>query len=232
MLYLRSFNRFILIGLALLGLSVSTGASAKTFLVEFQTSQTPEFTSDPFWPISTPPGTTLFDFTIEATPSHGLVTDDPATLLIESDLGLPNSVSDLNLYNWGEFGQHDDVSVGTPSSQSFISILDGEPPAGQSRDGNVDHALGFFGFFAPDVLAPAIYPPPVHYILEFFNITSDPGDDFIHVDTGDGTFPLIQGDLIISDITAIPAVPVPAAVWLFSTALVGFIGMSRRRKVA
>jgi hypothetical protein len=28
------------------------------------------------------------------------------------------------------------------------------------------------------------------------------------------------------------AVPVPAAVWLFGTALIGFIGMSRRRKVA
>jgi len=30
----------------------------------------------------------------------------------------------------------------------------------------------------------------------------------------------------------IPAVPVPAAFWLFGTALVGFIGMSRRTKVA
>ena len=29
-----------------------------------------------------------------------------------------------------------------------------------------------------------------------------------------------------------PAVPVPAAVWLFGTALIGFIGVSRRRKVA
>ncbi len=28
------------------------------------------------------------------------------------------------------------------------------------------------------------------------------------------------------------AVPVPAAVWLFGTALIGFVGMSRRRKVA
>ena len=30
---------------------------------------------------------------------------------------------------------------------------------------------------------------------------------------------------------SVPAVPVPAAVWLFGTALVGFIGVSRRRKV-
>jgi hypothetical protein len=27
-------------------------------------------------------------------------------------------------------------------------------------------------------------------------------------------------------------VPVPAAIWLFGTALIGFVGMSRRRKVA
>jgi hypothetical protein len=31
---------------------------------------------------------------------------------------------------------------------------------------------------------------------------------------------------------SIPAVPVPAAFWLFGTALIGFIGISRRRKVA
>ena len=29
-----------------------------------------------------------------------------------------------------------------------------------------------------------------------------------------------------------PAVPIPAAVWLFGTALIGFVGMSRRTKVA
>lgn len=30
----------------------------------------------------------------------------------------------------------------------------------------------------------------------------------------------------------VPAVPVPAAVWLFGTALIGFVGMSRRRKIS
>jgi hypothetical protein len=33
-------------------------------------------------------------------------------------------------------------------------------------------------------------------------------------------------------VEVVSAVPVPAAVWLFGTALIGFVGMSRRRKVA
>ena len=33
------------------------------------------------------------------------------------------------------------------------------------------------------------------------------------------------------DPDSIPEVPVPAAIWLFGTALIGFIGLSRRRKV-
>lgn len=32
--------------------------------------------------------------------------------------------------------------------------------------------------------------------------------------------------------STVPPVPVPAAVWLFGTALIGFVGLSRRRKVA
>ena len=38
-----------------------------------------------------------------------------------------------------------------------------------------------------------------------------------------------EGDRIPGNI---PAVPVPAAFWLFGTALIGFIGMSRRTKVS
>ena len=41
-------------------------------------------------------------------------------------------------------------------------------------------------------------------------------------------------EIFIDDlkVTSISGVPVPAAVWLFGTALIGFVGMSRRRKVA
>jgi hypothetical protein len=39
-------------------------------------------------------------------------------------------------------------------------------------------------------------------------------------------------DLVFAQFTPASAVPVPAAVWLFGTALIGFIGISRRTKVA
>jgi len=43
-----------------------------------------------------------------------------------------------------------------------------------------------------------------------------------------------NGEALIGavEISDIPAIPVPAAFWLFGTALVGFVGMSRRRKIA
>jgi hypothetical protein len=39
-------------------------------------------------------------------------------------------------------------------------------------------------------------------------------------------------DSLTLNVGSLNPVPVPAAVWLFGTALIGFIGMSRRRKVA
>ena len=55
--------------------------------------------------------------------------------------------------------------------------------------------------------------------------------------TGNQTgFPFGEADIdavgAISSAPPVSAVPVPAAFWLFGTALVGFIGVSRRRKVA
>jgi hypothetical protein len=42
----------------------------------------------------------------------------------------------------------------------------------------------------------------------------------------------LAGRGVIDPGTGISPVPVPAAVWLFGTALIGFVGVSRRRKVA
>ena len=40
----------------------------------------------------------------------------------------------------------------------------------------------------------------------------------------------IQSDLVLSDISsAVPAVPLPAAVWLFGTALIGLVGFGKRK---
>ena len=48
-----------------------------------------------------------------------------------------------------------------------------------------------------------------------------------------GTEPVWLDDINMQLHTApVSAVPIPAAVWLFGTALIGFVGMSRRRKVA
>jgi len=70
--------------------------------------------------------------------------------------------------------------------------------------------------------------------LDFFSfvrLTDDPNE-------GNTTGNTVGADIdALGAITSappvdIPAVPVPAAFWLFGTALVGFIGISRRRKVA
>jgi hypothetical protein len=218
---LRSFNRFVLIGLALLGLSVSTGASARTFLVEFQANHDTGAHSDPYWPIIINPGDTLFDFTIEQ--NHPI---DTSTALIVSNSEHP--IVDLRLYQWGDYGQHGTVST-TIVNQSPIDIFDDSP-----RDGNVDFASGFMEFFAPDPYVPygGGGAPLLLHTLEFWNVlpggvSPDPIRFTNNQSTGYHNF--IPGNLVISEVSA---VPVPAAVWLFGTALVGFIGISRKTKVA
>ena len=52
------------------------------------------------------------------------------------------------------------------------------------------------------------------------------GNWYVNVHTQNFGSGEIRGQVLVN------AVPIPAAIWLFGTALVGFIGMSRRRKVA
>jgi hypothetical protein len=69
------------------------------------------------------------------------------------------------------------------------------------------------------------------------------GVSVYNIDTGNGAATLLTsfngqglvgafGSAFFEESGAMSPVPVPAAVWLFGTALIGFIGFSRRRKIA
>ena len=69
-------------------------------------------------------------------------------------------------------------------------------------------------------------------VLDFFSyvrLTDDPNEG---ANTGTTVGADIDSVGAISSAPPVNPVPVPAAVWLFGTALIGFVGMSRRRKVA
>ena len=73
--------------------------------------------------------------------------------------------------------------------------------------------------------------------IEFRGLTEvDAGDDLFELSADNRTLQITArtnfGSVDQMRIITVSAVPVPAAVWLFGTALIGFIGMSRRRKVA
>lgn len=73
----------------------------------------------------------------------------------------------------------------------------------------------------------------IDYTLEFLGFGTLTGSGFTIADS----FRVLEGGSasvdLVGQITSTPAVvPVPAAVWLFGTALFGLVGFSRRRKAA
>jgi hypothetical protein len=95
-------------------------------------------------------------------------------------------------------------------------------------------ASGSFGFLGQDVCCSGSHDPnsfqPASGGLNYLTLWG--------ADYGDGTFlgnyngSIVGMDLRL-ELSEVPVpTPVPAAVWLFGTALIGFVGMSRRRKVA
>ena len=69
-------------------------------------------------------------------------------------------------------------------------------------------------------------------VLDFFSFVRLTDDAAEGATTGSTVGADIDSVGAITSAPPVNAVPVPAAVWLFGTALVGFVGLSRRRKVA
>jgi hypothetical protein len=68
--------------------------------------------------------------------------------------------------------------------------------------------------------------------LGFWGLTSSDYIQTIHFGGPDGGIRKFTVAIDNLTIGGVSPVPVPAAVWLFGTALIGFVGMSRRRNVA
>ena len=65
----------------------------------------------------------------------------------------------------------------------------------------------------------------------FFGLTSDVAIDYVII--RNGIFPTTGGNdrFFIDNLSANAVVPVPAAVWLFGSGILGLIGVARRKKV-
>jgi len=69
--------------------------------------------------------------------------------------------------------------------------------------------------------------------LDGINWIMDSGATYLGANTYEVTFmtDAISGSFLTVDVAVVPAIPVPAAVWLFGSGLVGLVGIARRRTI-
>ena len=231
MLYLRSFNRITLIGLALLCLSISSvRAAVLPSPVDWGNTFTLQTSGGPVNPL------VLVGFNPQPEPPIGSVLD----------FGNPNGTS----------SEPTVTANGTFESDQLFQILfamEGPGISFSNTTGAPDD-LGHFEFSALDAAGAILFnimfdlttssngvpngdwvgfnpqPEPPAYL---------PGQGAaIGFNTGFTSFSAVTLKLQIQDaqgnalnFSEAPAVvPVPAAIWLFGTALVGLVGFSKRRK--
>jgi len=225
MLYLRSFNRFILISLALLGLSVSSASAAVVWNFNNGTLFGAENidVGGTFYDVEFVDGSCIdlfsgcdevsdFDFATRAeavVASQALldqvfVDDSGAPALFDTIPYLTNGcLSFWNQVGGAGGGSNDDCGIATPTIDSF-------PFPAQTNGTSYAN----------------------NHMTEFFDGIGNLGLQEIGDISGDSFSPSKLTYAKWSPSSPPSAVPVPAAVWLFGTALVGLIGFGKHKSRA
>ena len=212
---LRSLNRFILIFLALLGLSISSQVQAAIFPALNLTPGTPNITSSfitvdyignsisgnltatGFANVLSPPGAPAGNIAGGTFDIFANINENAMTA--SGTLTIGGTVASLG-FNSGTLltGVLADIGAGVGDPLEFLFTVTG------------GDAAGLIGIQAGVILSQSGYSGSFSC-----NFSSGPFQ-------------------ALSDTFSAPVnpVPVPAAIWLFGTALIGLVGFSKRRKVA
>ena len=240
MLYLRSFNRFILISLSLLGISFSGQVQAA--LVLHHSGGPPVIDTDggPMADINLPLDSFMFDVVYDSlggTDTSGGVGNAEWGFAVGTSDTAEIPVGAISPFTWDPYGQATFVGASFVSNISLggTSFLD-------------YNTLGVFDLPVPGSVPPSFYDG---FVLASFTVTpgilgvspDDESADLVLAGLGfrstrglsiyDPSSGVTAGQIGYDAQFASPpsAVPVPAAVWLFGTALIGLVGFKKRRKV-
>lgn len=233
MLYLHSFNRFVLISLALLGLSVSsvnaatvqsfgtgTAVTSADFSAEFESAQADynPYLEDGLAFANSNSGTPVRITSAFTGSGHlGFVGVNDSRMLYRGNMGTPLVIS---------------TQDGSELSGIEFNIGTGWSPSNDGgyweayRDGAIQ---GSGGFNVLDFTQKISFADALGFDVLFIALTYSSHVSGVLPTAFDGNNAIAIDHLRAQGLSS---VPVPAAIWLFGTGILGLIGFSKRRKAA
>jgi hypothetical protein len=229
MLYLRSINRFVLITLMLLGLSISSANTANASIALDD-----------------------YGFNVDGTISYPFFGDAiPAAVDISgfndfTGLGtIEVTITGAGNHNFGAIFDHD---IDEPANTFFneLGAVHGAAAVNQGWEINEPFFSFIYSDFETDSLLifsgnNSLSPDDVSMAMSWEFMLAQGEQALITMALGTtlpGGFSLEQLDpdsstsIYLSSTLAISAVPIPAAIWLFGSGLIGLVGFSKRSKAA